>query len=140
MTVALLDTNVLLALAWPNHQHHEAAHQWFHQEAGLGWATCALTQLGFVRLSSNPAYTPEAVAPGEAAALLARMTSHPQHQFWAELPAVDADTLRHSIGHQQVMDAYLVRLARAHAGRLVTFDGRVAAHAVAAADVSVIGA
>lgn len=56
MTAILLDTNVLLALAWPNHQHHGTAQRWFKREAPRGWATCALTQLGFVRLSSNPAY------------------------------------------------------------------------------------
>ena len=35
MKAALLDTNVLLALAWPNHQHHAQAHAWF---AAHGWA------------------------------------------------------------------------------------------------------
>jgi toxin-antitoxin system PIN domain toxin len=78
---ALLDTNVLLALAWPNHQHHAAAHAWFAQNASTGWATCALTQLGFVRLSSNPAYTRSSVTPSEAASLLHEMTVHPSHDF-----------------------------------------------------------
>ncbi|MFN0130032.1 MAG: hypothetical protein ACKV19_25485 [Verrucomicrobiales bacterium] len=45
MKPALLDTNVLLALAWPNHQHHAQAHTWFSANAKKGWATCALTQL-----------------------------------------------------------------------------------------------
>ena len=63
MKPALLDVNVLLALAWPNHQHHAASHRWFRREAGNGWAICALTQLAFIRLSSNPAYTAEAVGP-----------------------------------------------------------------------------
>ncbi|MCC6764048.1 MAG: hypothetical protein IT293_05225 [Deltaproteobacteria bacterium] len=53
MKAALLDTNVLLALAWPNHQHHSAAHGWFAARAKKGWATCAFTQLGFIRLSSR---------------------------------------------------------------------------------------
>lgn len=42
MKIALLDTNVLLALAWPNHQHHAQAHAWFNLEAKNGWATCAI--------------------------------------------------------------------------------------------------
>ena len=67
MKAALLDINVLLALAWPDHQHHAAAHGWFAQESRLGWATCAFTQLGFIRLSSNPAYTSGAVIPVETA-------------------------------------------------------------------------
>lgn len=67
MKHALLDTNVLLALAWPNHQHHEQAHAWFSAYARKGWSTCAFTQLGFIRLSSNPAYTTNAVSPQDAA-------------------------------------------------------------------------
>ena len=39
MKRGLLDVNVLLALAWPTHQHHGAAHQWFRQESRHGWAT-----------------------------------------------------------------------------------------------------
>ena len=45
MSVSLLDVNVLLALAWPTHVHHLAAHRWFAENSGLGWATCPLTQL-----------------------------------------------------------------------------------------------
>lgn len=37
MRVALLDVNVLIALAWPTHIHHEAAHAWFNQEQQHGW-------------------------------------------------------------------------------------------------------
>ncbi|MDB6039699.1 MAG: hypothetical protein JWM99_3540 [Verrucomicrobiales bacterium] len=42
LKTALLDTNVLLALAWPNHQHHAVAHRWFAKHTEQGWATCAL--------------------------------------------------------------------------------------------------
>lgn len=125
----LLDVNVLLALAWPTHQHHRAAHQWFRDESRHGWATCALTQLGFVRLSSNPSYSVDAVSPPDGAALLAQLTAHAKHRFWAELPAVDVEMFQQATGHQQVMDAYLVRLARSHRGRVVTFDTRLTSHA-----------
>lgn len=67
MKAALLDINVLLALAWPNHQNHAAAHGWFARESRHGWATCAFTQLGFVRPSSNPAYPSGAVPPVKTA-------------------------------------------------------------------------
>ena len=49
MTIALLDVNVLLALAWPNHMHHADSKAWFDREAPHGWATCALTQLSLNR-------------------------------------------------------------------------------------------
>jgi len=136
---ALLDVNVLLALAWPSHQHHQDAHQWFHKESRYGWTTCALTHLGFVRLSSNPAYTVDAVSPHDAASLLQQLTRHPKHQFWSALPPLDQRLLQNATGHRQVTDAYLVRVARAHDGRLVTFDTRIAVHAITAGDVKTIG-
>lgn len=125
----LLDVNVLLALAWPTHQHHRAAHRWFRDESARGWATCALTQLGFVRLSSNPSYSVDAVSPQDAAALLVQLTAHPRHRFWGELPELTVDMFQRATGHQQVMDAYLVGLARRHRGRVVTFDARLRSHA-----------
>lgn len=134
MSAALPDVNVLLALAWPNHQFHAAAHAWFAREAGGGWATCALTQLAFVRLSANPAFTRFPAAPAEAAHLLAQYTAHAGHRFWAASPAPAPADFIHALGHQQVNDAYLVRLAAHHRGRLVTFDTRLRALAGPAID------
>jgi toxin-antitoxin system PIN domain toxin len=126
----LLDTNVLLALAWPNHQHHAKAHAWFAAHAKRGWATCAFTQLGFVRLSSNPAYSRDAVSPQDAAALLQQWTRHKAHHFWNS-PAADSPAIYlHALGHQQVNDAWLVEVARKNKGRLVTLDTHLSAHAL----------
>jgi uncharacterized protein len=69
----LLDVNVLLAIAWPNHQFHEAATALLSSRNR--WATCALTQLGFIRLSSNPAAVATGRSPREAAGLLARLVA-----------------------------------------------------------------
>jgi toxin-antitoxin system PIN domain toxin len=126
---ALLDVNVLLALAWPNHQHHAEAHSWFAREAKHGWATIALTQLAFVRLSSNSAYTSSAVSPREAAALLRDLLDQKHHRFWTSPAAVNTEIFAHVMGHKQVNDAYLVEVARQQKGRLVTFDRRLVAHA-----------
>jgi predicted nucleic acid-binding protein len=54
MSAFLLDTNLLIALAWPQHVHHGEAHAWFGKVARGAWATCPITQLGFIRISSNP--------------------------------------------------------------------------------------
>jgi uncharacterized protein len=135
---ALLDTNVLLALAWPNHQHHAPAHAWFAAHAKKGWATCAFTQLGFIRLSSNPAYTANAVAPQDAAALLQQWTHLKGHHFWSSPAADEAVIYARALGHQQVNDAWLVEVARRHAGRLVTLDTRLPVHALKDGLVEVI--
>jgi hypothetical protein len=130
VTDALLDVNVLLALAWPNHQFHLPARRWISSHEGT-WCTCALTQLGFVRLSSNPAFTDQAKPPAEAAGLLLRMTQHGGHRFISELPTLEipafARALERMLGHQQITDGYLVALAEHHEIRLVTFDRRIEA-------------
>jgi hypothetical protein len=46
---ALLDTNVLIALAWPDHVHADAARYWSVGQRTGGWTTCALSEAGFVR-------------------------------------------------------------------------------------------
>lgn len=122
----LLDINVLIALAWPNHQFHAEATRRL-QIKGQRWCTCAITQLGFVRLSSTPAVTPAAVSPPAAAALLSEMTNDPLHTYLAKLPApsASASTFAGILGHKQVTDAYLITIARRHRVTLLTFDSRL---------------
>ncbi|HUY14198.1 MAG TPA: hypothetical protein VMX16_11300 [Terriglobia bacterium] len=50
----LPDVNVLLALVWPRHESHAAAHAWFAKSGQQAWATNALTQLGVLRLPTPP--------------------------------------------------------------------------------------
>ncbi len=125
----LLDANVLIALAWPQHVHHALAHRWFERTGSKAWATCPLTQLAFVRVSSNPKIVQSAVTPRDAALLLERITALPNHRFWPDdvsaLAAIKASGIA-LIGHRQVTDAYLLALARAHEGRLATLDGGIA--------------
>lgn len=123
----LLDVNVLMAIAWPNHQFHKAAIE------ALGsnrrWATCALTQLGFIRLSSNPAVVDAGRRPQQAAELLGRLISDPFHVYVDLLPAPASagwqDVFEKLLGHKQVTDAYLLRLAAANQAVLLTFDRRL---------------
>lgn len=126
----LLDVNVLLALAWPNHQHHEAATDWFEKRRLEGWATCAITELGFVRISSNPAFTEEAKSPAEASALLHAICAMSKHRYVTcePHPTELADDWRHTLGHRQTTDVYLAKVAARHRTKLATFDHRLAKH------------
>ena len=126
MAKFLLDTNLLLALAWPNHEFHGSAHRWWKQSSKK-WATCVLTELAFIRLSSNPAFTSEAVTPYEAAMLLQRLFTLYEHEFWDRLPHLEAREFRDLTGHKQLNDFYLARLAILHRAKLATFDSRVRA-------------
>lgn len=125
MSTALLDLNILTALLWPAHEHHDAAHRWFERRGRARWATCPLTQLGFVRLVSNPAFSRDALPPLAALALLGENLSHPAHEFWPEnlqLPSAVKAMEPHLHGYRQLTDAYLLALADKRKGVLVTFD------------------
>ena len=125
MKAALLDINILTALFWPTHEHHEAAHRWFGRRGGGPWATCPLTQLGFVRIISNPAFSPDALSPVEALDLLGQNLAHPDHEFWTdglEVPAAIKGMEARLQGYKQLTDAYLLVLANRRKGVLATFD------------------
>jgi toxin-antitoxin system PIN domain toxin len=126
----LLDTNVLIALLWPSHERHESAVKWFAGHRAKGWATCPLTEAGFVRIISNPAFSRDAVAPREATNVLAANTAAEDHEFWPDaLPFAEAVVFAglRLVGHQQVTDAYLLGLAIRRGGLLATLDERIAA-------------
>ncbi len=125
MSVRLLDVNVLVALAWPNHIHHARAHAWFGVVREGGWATTPLTQSGFVRVSSNAKAIPGARTPAEARELLRHIVALEGHAFWVDDVAVadeEADAFARVVGYRQVTDAHLLSLALRRGGRLATFD------------------
>jgi toxin-antitoxin system PIN domain toxin len=124
MAKYLLDANVLLALAWPSHEFHEAAHRWW-TGSRKRWATCALTELAFIRLSSNPVFTRDAVTPYEAATLLDHLVDLGQHEYWTDLPHLKREDFRKVSGHKQLTDLYLTKLAVGHEAKLATFDSRI---------------
>ena len=125
MKTALLDLNILTALLWPAHEHHDVAHRWFGDRGAARWATCSLTQLGFVRLVSNPAFSRDALTAVDALALLAENLTRPGHDFWTDavqLPAAVKEMEGELEGYRQLTDAYLLALAHRRKGLLATFD------------------
>lgn len=121
---------MLIALLWPSHAQHELALKWFARHRAKGWATCPLTEAGFVRIVSNPAFSRDAVRPREAVSVLAANTVANDHQFWPDEPPF-AEAVAYAgarlVGHQQVIDAYLLGLALRKRGMLATLDQRVTA-------------
>jgi len=125
VSVYLLDVNVLIALAWPNHAHHLAVRHWFLDQGLKGWATCPMTQTAFVRISSNPSIIADAVRPEQAADLLKKLASGAGHQFWADDVSLTEAEFKFTgllTGHRQVTDAYLLTLAIRKNGKLATLD------------------
>jgi toxin-antitoxin system PIN domain toxin len=132
---ALLDTTVLLALLDSDHVDHDRARVWLDGEIATGWASCAITQNGFVRIVSRPRY-PSPVTPAEAVDVLDRACASPHHEFWlCELSLVDDQVIDRTRMHGplQVTDAYLLALAVGRGGRFVTFHRSVVLSAVSGA-------
>jgi toxin-antitoxin system PIN domain toxin len=129
---ALLDINVLLALLDSDHVDHDRARDWINAEISHGWASCAITQNGFVRIISQPRY-PSPVSPKLALDRLARASQTEYHEFWpcsVSLVAEGVIDRSRLVGPRQVTDAYLLALATRHHGRLVTFDRSIPLAAV----------
>ncbi|MEQ1702921.1 MAG: TA system VapC family ribonuclease toxin [Ilumatobacteraceae bacterium] len=123
--IALLDVNVLIAICWPEHTLHSIAVEWFDRRADEGWATCSLTEAGFLRVSANPAVVGDAVRPRESAALLRRLRKVGSHHFLVDdISPVDSASfpLERLTGHRQVTDAHLLAIARRHDASLASFD------------------
>jgi len=129
---ALLDVNVLIALLDAAHLHHRRASDWLSDNLAAGWASCAITQNGCVRILSQPSY-PGALPTARVAERLRSATLTPHHRYIGEsaslLDAQRYDTER-LLGHRMVTDAYLLGLAVEHGLRLVTFDANVPMRAV----------
>jgi toxin-antitoxin system PIN domain toxin len=128
MSAALLDVNVLLALAWPSHAHHDAADEWFLHNRRKGWATCLLTQLAFLRLSTQPAVVKTAITIQDAHAVLAANLEDEHHEFWPlDYPVTQVlpEIRQRLAGHRLLTDALLLDLAIRRQGRLATLDQRI---------------
>jgi len=135
---ALLDVNVLIALLDADHVMHHKARAWFAEHAAYGWASCAITQNGCVRIMSHHAY-PNGRSVLEVATRLRMATSQPEHEFWSESVSIlDPRRVDPSRIHspRQLTDVYLLALAVARIARFVTFDQSIVLDAIVGADAS----
>jgi toxin-antitoxin system PIN domain toxin len=120
--IHLLDSNVLIALATPDHTAHRRALKWFQQ--GPRFATCPVTQSALIRFHMRWAVQPSLPA---AKQLVAAIAALPNHNFWPD--DLDFANLpdKGVVAHKHVTGAYLAALALAHKGALATMDASLAA-------------
>jgi toxin-antitoxin system PIN domain toxin len=129
---ALLHVNVLIALFDGGHVHHEISHDWFTDHHALGWATCPLTENGFLRILTNPRGPVEADRATVFASLNALCASE-HHEFWPDAVSLRDDTLfdpQVHVSYLQLADVYLLGLALRMGGTLATFDASIPWRAV----------
>lgn len=118
----LLDVNILLALSWDQHIHHNAAHARFSELES--WSTCSVTEAGLLRLLLTDKVVGRKVTGSEALGQLSAIREVPGWSYLADpsslaAPLIDTRVL---MGRRQVTDLQLVNLAATHDTRLATFD------------------
>jgi len=130
---ALLDVNVLVALFFADHVHHDLAHDWFADHRHQGWATCPLTENGLVRVACQQPSDDVLVRPADVIAHVERFCRDKYHRAWTDAVSLaDAALFAPQFirGHQQLTDVYLLGLAKKMGGRLATFDRTIPVKAV----------
>tara|TARA_R110002050_G_scaffold270883_1_gene413959 strand:- start:196 stop:630 length:435 start_codon:yes stop_codon:yes gene_type:complete len=121
--ITLLDINVLIALVDSAHVHHDAAKRCFKSIRASGWATCPLTENGFLRIMGRPGADHGPDSPHTARILLRSLLGMPGHELWADdLSLADTTVFPSLPAARDLTDLYLLGLALKHGGRLATFD------------------
>ncbi len=131
----LFDVNVLITLFDPDHPGHAVARIWAAAQKPLRWASCPITENGYLRITSQPKYS-NPIRIATAALRLRNAIAETDHEFWPDdVSVLDEATvdLGRLLGHRQITDAYLLALAVARDGRLVTFDRAIPTDAVVGA-------
>jgi len=126
-TVDLLDVNVWIALALPDHVHHERAQRYWSEESLEQIAFCTLTLTGFLRVFTNyPTPSGPAFTPSEAWAAFRLFKGLPEvtfldqpHQFVHDLSSF---TNRHDFPKSLWTNACLASWAIGNSAHLVSFD------------------
>lgn len=118
----LLDVNVLFALTFENHMHHQLVTAWFNTP-DLQWAICAFTEAGFLRNATAP--RPGQISMSDATTVLARMAQKPGYLYvpiTADWKTLCSPFFQRLYGTKQVTDAYLLGLAVREGLVLATMD------------------
>ena len=124
------DINVWLALATPEHVHAPAARRWWDEEEG-NIVFCRLSQLGFLRLlTTAAAMDGRPLTISQAWSVYDRFFEDDRVTFFPEPREVESAFRKKAVGRTASpkiwADAWLLGLAEAAGGKLVTFDKALA--------------
>jgi toxin-antitoxin system PIN domain toxin len=122
----LVDVNVWLAMAFQRHVSHAAAIAWF-RTAVTPCCFCRLTQIGFLRVASNPSFMgPAAVSMADAWRAYDALFADPNVGYLEEPAGVEkkfrALTQSTSFSPKAWNDAYLAAFSELAGITVVTFD------------------
>ena len=125
----LVDVGVWLAAVWGRHVHYPVASDWLNRQAD-GLVFCRVTQMGLLRLLSNPAImSDDCVDRSQAWRLFDQLWSD-ERVLWAdepdELDAVwRAISARDDKSHKLWTEDYLAAFAQASDLTLATLDRKL---------------
>ena len=126
----LLDVNVLIALCDPAHEHHALVFDWFTKTGRNNFSTCSITEGGFIRICSNPAYPNR---PGPVTVLqgvLVKLCDTKGFHFWQDSLSLRDIKFTKEIPPKFITDIYLLALAQKLRGKLVTLDRSIPCDAI----------
>ncbi len=122
----LLDVNVLIALGVSTHEFHERVSTWVTSLSSSAnrLATCAITELAFVRIV--PQLPGLGVDVAQAKELLRRFKRHKRMHFVLLPDAMGAECLPAWVKNpKQTTDGHLLELGKRHAAVLATTDDKI---------------
>jgi predicted nucleic acid-binding protein len=114
----LLDVNALIAWEHPRSVHHLVFHRWAKQQGAASLVSCALSELGFMRVSMQVFGYSLADAQTALAGIKSQLGG-----FLLECPSPQLPVWATTAGRSS--DAYLLQLASTHALSLATFDAGI---------------
>jgi len=122
--IYLLDVNALVGLGFSKHVFHDQVESWLASMDRVDLATCAITELGFVRiLAQLPDHEITVESAREMLALI-KATSRASFTFLVDDMGIDK--LPAWVKHpKQTTDGHLVALAKAHGATLATLDRKI---------------
>ena len=130
ISLSFPDINVWLAVAAPEHIHADIARRWWEQQIGT-IAFSRFTQLGFLRLMTTAAVMDgKPLTIAEAWRVYDRFYEDDRVTFFSEPPDVEKRFREKATGRtvspKVWADAWLLAVAQASEGVLVTFDKALA--------------
>jgi predicted nucleic acid-binding protein len=111
----LLDVNALIALLWASHEHNARMWKWLDAEGKV--AVCVITEIGFLRISTQPVY-------GATVHHARKMLHDWKIEKKPEFIACDIDALKTAVPPTgtKTTDFYLAGLAEARGLKLATLE------------------
>jgi predicted nucleic acid-binding protein len=121
----LLDNDVFLAAIYKGHEAHKVAREWLDSHKDAGWGIAAETFLATMRLLMNPTIMGSGAlsAPDTIAAIETELSGKHPGKVVLATHKPDTSLFQKAVGHRQIMEIWLLQIAREHHCKLATRDG-----------------